>query len=200
MNLVRWVLGGALAAALAAGLGSASALAEDGQLSFFTLGKQSMFLELGAGEFALIGNQQRGPGRATPEFNLDAVSNWNLINFWDYLRISPMIGGFVTARGSLMGYAGLHYAVPIGDHVEIDPFTDMGLYAPGNGRDMGSHGLFHLGMTGYYLFDSGYRTGLTFAHESNGGVLGHDRPHCVCNPSANNVLLTLGVPIDKLGF
>jgi hypothetical protein len=198
--LAQRVLGGALAAALAVCLGSASAPAEDGQLSFFTLGKQSMFLELGSGAFALIGNEQKGRGVATPEFNLDAVSGLNLVDFWGVLRVSPMVGTFVTARGSLMGYVGLHGAIPIGDHLELDPFTAIGVYSQGDGRDMGSKALFHAGLTGYYLFDSGYRAGLTFAHESNGGVFPRDQEHCVCNPSANDVLMTVGVPIEKLGF
>jgi hypothetical protein len=198
--LARRVLGGALAAALVVSLGSASAHAEDGQLSFFTLGKQSMFLELGSGAFALIGNEQHGQGRASPEFNLDAVSGWNLVDFWGVLRVSPMVGAFVTARGSLMGYVGLHGAIPLGAHFELDPFTAVGVYGQGDGRDMGSKALFHAGLTGYYLFDSGYRAGLTFAHESNGGLFPRDHEHCVCNPSANDALVTLGVPIDKLGF
>jgi len=203
VHLTRRVFCGALAAAAIVTivvLGSASARAEDGKLTFLTLGKQSGFLELGSGAFALIGNEQKGRGRPTGEVNLDAVSGWDLVNFWDLMRVSPTIGGFLTARGGIMGYAGLHGAIPIGDRVELDPFTTLGAYGDGNGRDMGSKALFHVGLTGYYLFETGYRAGLTFAHESNAGLFPRDREHCTCNPSANDVLMTVGLPIDKLGF
>jgi len=199
--LARRVICGALAAAAIVTiviLGTGPAHAEDGKLTFLTLSKQPGILELGAGEFALIDNPSGGRWAPSPEFNVDSVFAWDLVNFWGLMRVRPMIGAFVTTEESAMGYLGLHGSIPIVHHFEIDPFGAVGRYSYGKGRDMGSEWLFHAGFTGYYVLDSGYRFGLTYAHESNGGRFPHEHPGCLCNPGANDIQVTLGIPFTKL--
>lgn len=183
----------ALATAFWLHVGAGSA--RSAELTFFEPGKIPALVEFSAGAFAAINSQGRD---ATALFQLDGISSWTIVNFWDYFQLNPYIGGFVTAKGSKMGYVGIHGTAPIGEHFELSPFFGIGAYDKGDGRDLGSTALFQAGLSGMYVFDSGYRVGLAFTHESNGEVLPRNHSGCLCNPGANNFLLTVAVPFAKL--
>lgn len=175
-----------------------SAGAEERQFGFFTHSKVPALLEFSAGAFEAFPDQKNADRDTTADFQLDAISSWAVVNFWDHFVINPYGGGFVTARGGHMGYLGIHGTIPVVTHFELSPFFAIGAYGRGDGRDLGSTALFQAGLSALYVFDSGYRLGLTFAHESNGTILPRNHGGCTCNPGANNLLLTFGVPFEKL--
>jgi hypothetical protein len=171
-----------------------TARSDDG-LKFFQDGPTPALVELSAGAFAPFNSNGRD---ATALFEIDGISRWAIVNFWDYFIVNPYLGGFVTGEGGLMGYVGIHGTIPVGTQFEIDPFFAIGAYGRGNGRDLGSTAMFQTGLQLLYVFDTGYRAGLTFSHESNGTTLPRNHGGCVCNPGANNFLLTFAVPFGKL--
>lgn len=169
-------------------------------LGYFERGPVPALLEFSAGAFAPFdppGENNHGVG-STALFQVDAISRWDIVNFWNYFIVNPYVGGFATGKGGGMGYGGIHGTAPIGQHFEADPFFAVGGYWRGSGRDMGGTALFQTGIGLFYVFDSGYRAGLAFSHESNGTTLPRERSGCVCNPGANNFMLTVGVPIVKI--
>lgn len=184
-----------LLAALALCVWSRSSGAEERQFGIFTRSKLPALVELSAGAFSAADPTDRD---TTALFQVDGISRWAIVNFWDYFVVRPYVGGFVTARGSHMGYIGIHGTIPITQHFEFSPYFAIGAYGRGNGRDLGSTALFQTGAQVMYVFDSGYRAGLTFSHESNGTTLPRNHSGCTCNPGANNFLLTVGIPFTKL--
>jgi hypothetical protein len=192
---MRQTLAAVLTAVLAACVGVGASHAEERQLSFFSRSKIPALLEFSAGAFSAADEPD---GDTTAMFQFDGISRWAIVNFWDYLIINPYVGGFVTARGSHMGYIGGHGTIPLPWHLEFDPFFAIGAYGKGSGRDLGSTALFQAGAQLLYVFDSGYRVGVTFSHESNGTTLPRNHGGCVCNPGADNFLLTVAVPFTKL--
>ena len=168
--------------------------------TYFDRGPVPALVELGVGAFAPFdpkGEGHHGTG-STALLQLDGISRWEIVNFWNYFIVNPYVGGFATGKGGAMGYGGIHGTVPIGPHFEADPFFAVGGYERGSGRDMGGTALFQTGLSLLYVFDSGYRAGATFSHESNGTLLPRERAGCVCNPGANNFMLTVGVPFVKI--
>ena len=172
---------------------SSIAQAQERDLEFFLKGDAPARVELSSGVFAPFDN---GSHDRTADFQFDAISRWNIVNFWNYFEVRPYLGGFVTGKGGHMGYVGIYGTAPLGQQFEVNPFLAIGAYGRGNGRDLGSTALFQTGLSGFYVFESGYRAGITFAHESNGSILPHNHSNCTCNPGANNFLLTLAIPID----
>lgn len=188
----RW-LGVAVAALLSVGALPGSARADG--LTFFDRGPVPALLEFSTGGFAVPDNNGQD---TTVLFQLDAIPRWSIVDFWGYFIVNPYIGGFVTGKGAGMGYGGIHGTVPIGSHFEADPYFAVGGYSRGGGRDMGSSSLFQTGLQLLYVFDNGSRAGFTFSHELNGSLLPRERTGCVCNPGANNFLLTVAVPLKKM--
>ncbi|MFI4987416.1 MAG: hypothetical protein ACHQF3_08235 [Alphaproteobacteria bacterium] len=192
------LLGAALAVFLSMTIMVGSARSDG--LTFFDRGPVPALLEFSIGAFAPLdppGENHHGTG-ATALFQVDGISRWAIVNFWNYFIVNPYIGGFVTGKGGGMGYAGIHGTAPIGSNFEADPFVAVGGYGRGGGRDLGGTAFFQTGLQLLYVFDSGYRAGVTFSHESNGTLLPRESSGCVCNPGANNFLITVGVPIKKL--
>lgn len=175
-----------------------SADAGERQFGVFTPSKVPALLEFSAGAFEAFPDQENADRDRTADFQLDAISSWAIVNFWDHFVVNPYVGGFVTAKGGHMDYLGIHGTIPVVTHFELSPFFAIGAYGRGDGRDLGSTALFQAGLSALYVSDSGYRLGLTFAHESNGTILPRNRSGCTCNPGANNLLLTFGVPLEKL--
>ncbi|HLI12600.1 MAG TPA: hypothetical protein VKY65_13470 [Alphaproteobacteria bacterium] len=166
-----------------------------GDLTFFQPGSRPATLQFSAGAFSLFDDGQKD---TAPLFQFDAVSRWDIVNFWDYAQVNPYVGGFVTGKSGRMGYLGLHGNIPVGPHFELNPFGGIGLYGRGSGRDLGSLTLFQAGLEILYVFVDGYRAGITFSHESNGQLLPRNHDHCICNPGSDNLLLTVAVPFDKI--
>jgi hypothetical protein len=188
-----WIRAAILAAAMVGGLWGAQGRAAE--LTFFERGKVPALLEFSAGGFAVPDNNGRD---TTGIFQFDGISRWTIVNFWDRFQVNPYLGGFVTAKGGKMGYVGIHGTIPVVQHFELSPFFAIGAYGKGNGRDLGSTALFQTGLQAMYVFDSGYRAGLTFSHESNGTTLPRNHGGCTCNPGANNFLVTVAVPFTAL--
>jgi lipid A 3-O-deacylase len=102
--------------------------------------------------------------------------------------IKPVIGTFVTTRGTTYTYGGLRADLVFYDHYVLMPVATVGLYTRGNGKDLGSPVEFKTGVEFAYRFDGGARLGLAFDHISNAGLTKR-------NPGTENLLLMYSLPI-----
>jgi len=101
--------------------------------------------------------------------------------------LQPMVGLMGTSDLAGHAYAGVSLDLPLGERLVLRPSFAPGLYADGDGKDMGHTVQFRTGAELSYRFGSGLRLGLEFTHLSN-ATLGDS------NPGANNLFLTLAVP------
>jgi hypothetical protein len=69
----------------------------------------------------------------------------------------------------------------------------VGAFNEGDGEDLRSTELFHLGLTLFYVTQDRWRFGASFTHQSHGELLSSDN-----KPGSNNVLINITVPFDKL--
>jgi lipid A 3-O-deacylase len=102
--------------------------------------------------------------------------------------IKPLLGAFVTSRGSFYGYFGLRADIILAEHYVIMPVAAFGYYDKGNGKDLGSHAEFKTGVEFAYRFDNAMRLGLAFDHISNAGITQK-------NPGTENLLVVLSLPL-----
>lgn len=105
--------------------------------------------------------------------------------------VAPFVGGFITTRGSIYGYAGFGVDIPIGERIRVLPFTSIGAYGQGDGRDLGSVLEFRTGLEVAYRFDDGSMLGLSGFHVSNAGI-GDD------NPGTELLMLHYAFPIGDI--
>jgi len=183
----RYFFAALLAAQLLA-LSSLTALAQG--VSFFDSDKAPGIASLGVGAFNIT---KQGRGDQAALFQLDLVPDFTLVSFGEHAFVHPYIGGWVTTDAGRMAYGGLQVLVPLGDHLEARPFFAVGAFDEGDGEDLRSTALFHLGLTLFYVTQAGWRFGASFTHQSHGELLSSDN-----NPGSNNVLLGIAVPFDKL--
>src|SRR5579883_1786643 len=94
-----------------------------GDLTFFQPGSRPATLQFSAGAFSLFDDGQKD---TAPLFQFDAVSRWDIVNFWDYAQVNPYVGGFVTGKSGRMGYLGLHGNIPVGPHSSSTPSAESG--------------------------------------------------------------------------
>jgi lipid A 3-O-deacylase len=102
--------------------------------------------------------------------------------------LKPVLGVFVTTRGSVYTYGGFRSEFAIGKHFMIIPMATVGDYEKGNGKDLGSHVEFKTGAEFDYVFDNGIKVGPAFDHVSNAGLTKK-------NPGEENIMLMVTVPL-----
>ncbi len=102
--------------------------------------------------------------------------------------IKPVVGAFVTSRGSTYTYGGLRADFIFYQHYVLMPVAAVGLYTRGDGKDLGSPVEFKTGVEFAYRFDGGSRLGLAFDHISNAGLTKR-------NPGTENLLFMYSLPI-----
>jgi lipid A 3-O-deacylase len=102
--------------------------------------------------------------------------------------IKPLIGTYVTEKGSIYSYFGLRAEIPLGGRFMLIPMAAVGDYEKGRGKNLGSHVEFKTGAELDVIFDSGVRLGPVFDHVSNAGLTKR-------NPGEENVLLMVSVPL-----
>jgi lipid A 3-O-deacylase len=104
----------------------------------------------------------------------------------------PMLGANVTTDGSLYGYGGFAWDVPLIDNqLYLVPNFAAGAYAQGDGKDLGHALEFRSGIELMYQMVNTHRVGVAINHVSNASI--GDK-----NPGAETILFHYGVPTDRL--
>lgn len=104
--------------------------------------------------------------------------------------LSPHVGGIVASNGAAYGYAGFGAEWVIDDRFVILPFADVGLYAEGDGVDLGHVVEFRTGLELAYRFEDGSEIGVSGMHLSNADL---DET----NPGTEIVLVHYAVPTAR---
>jgi len=117
-------------------------------------------------------------------FDLQLRPGWRL---WDF---GVMAGGMVTTKGSLMGYGGFTFDLPVTDNFFIVADASAGYYSRGDDKvlSFGSTAEFRTGVGVAYQFDNDWRLGADIHHISNAGL---DKK----NPGVEIAALTLSIPL-----
>lgn len=106
--------------------------------------------------------------------------------------LSPLVGFMATGDGAVYGHAGAAADFALTPKLSFVPSLAAGLYGDGSsGKDLGHVVEFRSQAELRYSLDWGGRIGLAFSHLSNAGL--DDR-----NPGANSLVLTYGVPLNRL--
>ncbi len=105
-----------------------------------------------------------------------------------YGPFQPVYGFSATSDGELWGGAGAAYRISDrSDHLYMQFHTMAGLYAEGDGVDLGGPIQFRSGIEFGYQTDRGVRMSLGFDHRSNAGI---DSP----NPGLETVHFRVSIP------
>ena len=149
---------------------SAPAMAEDPAL-----------WKLGAGAFDVINKDE-----SAVEFRAEVLGK----GLWDTLK--PLAGVSVTTKGSSFAYVGAALDLKLGDSFYITPSVAPGVYAKGNGKDLGHMLELRSQLEAGFMFDDASRLGIAFSHRSNGG-LGDN------NPGVETLSLIVSIPSSSVG-
>ena len=165
--IVRW------AGRFAAGIGlsfavSGAALAQDDVGRIFG----------GVGVFDILDED------TVPAFELQWIPG---VRFFDV--IAPFVGGFATTDGAFYGGFGFGAEFVLDDTYVVMPFTGIGLFEDGGGKDLGSVAEFRSGVDLGYRFAYGGQLSVTFTHVSNANI--SDR-----NPGTELLMFRYGHPLQ----
>lgn len=141
----KYLLGLAMAAALACGVGAKA--------------DQNPLLVVSAGTWETL----RGPFR-TGEVDVDYRFGTDLI--W---KIRPHVGLLVAGDGDYYGYGGFVADIDLTRNLVLTLNTAIGGYG-GGGYNLGSHFEFRNGAELAYRFENDWRIGFGFYHISNAGI------------------------------
>ena len=119
-----------------------------------------------------------------PAFELQWIPG---VRYFDF--VAPFIGGFATTDGAFYGGFGLGAELVLDDRYVIMPFTGVGLFEDGDGKDLGSVVEFRSGIDLGYRFDYGGQISVTFTHISNANI--SDR-----NPGTELLMFRYGYPLQ----
>jgi len=141
---------------------------------FFT---QNIF----AGSFSIFGGIY--------DYDDDSTTNLAGINFhssskidvFGFIDISPVVGGFVTAKSASMIYGGFDTKIGT-EKIYLNPSLSTGFYNNGNGKDLGNSLQFKSEVNLFYSINEGSRVGFGSHHISNAGLSS-------VNPGVNNYYL-----------
>jgi hypothetical protein len=136
-------------------------------------------LTLGLGAYDVIQNEDN-----TMAASLEYQSGRKL---WVF---NPFAGVMGTLDSAVYGYAGIALDLKLADHWVLTPSFAAGLYARGDGRDLGSPVEFRSAIALGYEFDNGVRAGLLFYHLSNAGLTEQ-------NPGTEVLMATYGIPLGR---
>jgi lipid A 3-O-deacylase len=143
-------------------------------------GDDPAFISLGAGATGVIADRKQGAA-----FNIEYRSDYEL---W---KIRPFVGGFATSDASLYGYFGFLMDIYFGNRWVLTPNTAVGLYAEGDGQDLGHVIEFRSGFELAYRLDDRSRLGVAVHHLSNASI-GSD------NPGTETALIYYSIPLNSL--
>jgi lipid A 3-O-deacylase len=140
-------------------------------------GNDKDMLELGAGVYDVDHNNTAGVFRG--EFRFGDTKLWVL---------TPILGGEVTTDGGVYGYGGFALDINLGDQWVLAPNEAVGLWARGDGKNLGSVVEFRSGAEIDYRFEDDERIGFSFHHISNAGIGKH-------NPGEEEALVLWSFPL-----
>ncbi|HEY3918266.1 MAG TPA: acyloxyacyl hydrolase [Stellaceae bacterium] len=133
----------------------------------------------GLGAFDFLHNYTAAQGRLEYRFDQSFF-------YW-----KPLVGVFVTTKGSVYTYGGFRLELPLGKHLLLIPMAAVGDYEKGGGKNLGAHIEFKTGAELDLVFADGIRVGPVFDHVSNAGIGKH-------NPGEENLLIMMSMPLDTL--
>lgn len=133
----------------------------------------------GLGAFDFLHNYTAAQGRLEFRFSQS------------FFYLKPLIGTFVTSKGSIYTYGGFRLEIPLGGRFMLIPTATVGDYEKGNGKNLGSHIEFKTGAEIDVIFDNGIRVGPAFDHVSNAGITKR-------NPGEENFMLMVSVPLGLI--
>lgn len=136
-------------------------------------------LTLGAGLYDVIQGDD-----STAAFQIEYLSRKKL---WVF---NPFAGLMGTLDSAVYGYGGIAYDLKLSDHWVLQPSFAAGIYARGDGLDLGSPIEFRSALALQYQFDNGVRAGLQFFHISNAGLTEQ-------NPGTEVLMATYAIPLGK---
>jgi len=116
------------------------------------------FLAIGGGAFDVFDDDVAG------EFRVEYRSDLRLWHF------SPFVGASLTTDGAVYGFGGVGIDIFLGSRFVLTPNAALGLYAEGDGKDLGGPIEFRTGAELAYRFDDYARLGIAFHHVSNAGI------------------------------
>lgn len=150
------------------------------------VGNDSDQLQFGIGAFDVIANE--GPDKGVYHGGTEVEGRIEYRLGRKFYGVGPLLGISVNGDGGVYGYAALYSDLSIGSWY-VSPSLGLGGYDRGNGKELGSTFLFHLGLDAGYRFDNGTRIGLKMTHISN-AYLYDD------NPGNESALITYTIPLD----
>lgn len=135
------------------------------------------FLSFGAGYYDINDNMDAG------EFRIEYRGS---TKFWIF---KPFAGAMATTDSAFYGYGGVLTDVYFGKRFVLTPSFAAGLYADGDGKDLGHVVEFRSGIEASWRFDSRARLGVLFYHISNASLDDN-------NPGTEVLSLTYSLPLN----
>ena len=123
--------------------------------------------------------------RTAGQFNLEYRSSW------DEWYVKPFAGVMATTDAAAYAYGGFLLDVYFGRRIVFTPNVAVGLYADGDGKELGNTVEFRSGVELAYRLDSRARLGVAFHHISNASLSDN-------NPGTETLTLTFSLPLDNL--
>jgi lipid A 3-O-deacylase len=165
----RWRMAVAAALVLMATLGLRPAAAQE-----------PAFLAVGVGAFDAMESEFRAA-----QAELQYRSQYKL---WIF---NPMLGANVNSDKGVYGYAGLSIDIFLGNRLVVRPSIAPGLYAKGDGKDLGHVVEFRSGLELSWRFDDRSRLGMELSHRSNASL---DKS----NPGEESLMVFYHLPLSRL--
>jgi hypothetical protein len=106
------------------------------------------------------------------------------------LEIEPAIGAMVNDDGGYYGYAGFGVPWEPSPRWRLTPYTGVGIYSAGRGKNLGGPVEFRSGLEVSYRLDDRSRLGLSFYHLSNGVIY-------EVNPGGESLCVVYGVRLGR---
>lgn len=139
---------------------------------------QSDLVSIGVGYYDINDNEEAVDFRL--EYRWDSPLVW---------VIEPFAGVEFTTDAAFYALGGLLADIQVGDHFLLTPSFGAGLYADGDGKDLGHVVEFRSQLEIGWEFDNATRAGLAFGHISNAGL---DNK----NPGTEILNLYYHIPVD----
>jgi len=140
------------------------------------------YLQLNVGDYDIFRKNQKA-AQFGAEYRFDEIE----------YSLRPMVGAFVTSKGSSYGYAGIDWDVALlPQQLYIVPNFAVGAYNKDNGKDLGGTLEFRSGIELDYQFQNAQQVGVALNHISNAGIYNR-------NPGEETVMATYNVPISTIG-
>lgn len=142
-------------------------------------------LVLGVGRYGVLDRRQATEAAVELRFTRLPLALGRL-----RLEIEPAIGAMANDDGSYYGYAGFGVPWEPSPRWRLTPYTGVGIYSAGDGKDLGGPVEFRSGLEVSYRLSDRSRLGLTFSHLSNAVI--YD-----LNPGVESLSVVYGVRLGR---